>query len=246
MTTFSELKALEAAQSNESAAAEYVELSSLKVKVDTQKYSPRMVEAFRTGEYEINERHFCAGFFERGDRVLEVGSSVGVLSMVLARAVGEDNYIGFEANPELMPDALENFRNNGMDLTYHTAVLRNRIRGGAGEPVDFFINKDFWISALVPSGNSIRIVQVPVLCLEDEIDKFHANALMMDIEGAECELLLYADLSKINKIFMELHYWPSREAADKMVRYLVLEGFNFDLPHCSGHTIALRRNYPDT
>lgn len=244
MTTFDELEQLGTGQSQPDIPDEYVELSGLKVKVDTQKYSPTMVEAFRSGHYEANERHWCVGFFQEGDRVLEVGSSVGVLSMVLARAVGVENFIGFEANPELMPDALENFRNNGMELSYHTAVLRNRVRGGAGEPVDFYINKDFWISALVPSGNSIRTVQVPLFCLEDEIEKFHANALMMDIEGAECDLLLYADLSKINKIFMELHYWPSREAADKVLRYLILEGFNLDLPHSSGHTVALRRGHP--
>src|SRR5689334_6616211 len=162
MITLNEPEGLEATQSNPDTPVEYVELSGLKVKVDTQKYSPTMIEAFRTGSYEANERHWCVGFFEEGDRVLEVGASVGVLSMVLARMVGLENYIGFEANPELMPDALENFRNNGMELSYHTAVLRNRVRGGAGEPVDFYINKDFWISALVPSGNSIRTVQVPV------------------------------------------------------------------------------------
>jgi FkbM family methyltransferase len=162
--------------------------------------------------------------------------------MVLARAVGAENYIGYEANPELMPDALENFQNNGMKLNYHTAVLRNRVRGGVGDPVNFYINKDFWVSALTPSGSSIRTVQVPVLCLEDEMEKFQANALMMDIEGGECELLLYADLSGINKIFMEIHYWPSREAADKMIRYLVTEGFDFNLPFCYGHSIALVRH----
>jgi len=224
-----------------SLALEYVSLSGLNVKVDPEKYSPRMVEAFHTGEYEANERHFCTQFFGPGDRILEVGSSVGVVSMVMARIVGADNFVGYEANPELMPDALENFRNNGLNLYYHTGVLRNRVRGGAGEPVDFYINKDFWISALEPSGNSIRTVQVPMLCLEDEIQKFGANALMMDIEGAECELLLYADLTGINKIFMELHYWPSRAAANKMVRYLINEGFSFDLPNCAGHTISFHR-----
>ncbi|GJD68751.1 hypothetical protein MMMDOFMJ_1675 [Methylobacterium gnaphalii] len=161
--------------------------------------------------------------------------------MVLASIVGQDNYIGFEANPELMPDALHNFEINNMSLSYHTAILRNRAHGGEGEPVDFYINKDFWISALTPSGNTIRSTKVPVFCLEDEIDKFHANCLMMDIEGAEADLLLCADLSKIEKIFMELHYWPSREGANRMFKYLINEGFCFDAQISSGANVAFHR-----
>lgn len=220
---------------------ETVELSGFQIKVDSERYSPRMVEALRTGEYEAGERRICQEFFGAGDRVLEVGSSIGAVSLVLGRTVGVENFIGYEANPELMPDALENFRANGLLLTYHTAVLRNRVRGGAGGLVDFHINKDFWISSLTWVRETVRTVQVPVLCLEDEIAKFQANCLMMDIEGGEYDLLEYADLNGIQKIFMELHYWPSRERANKMLRYLINEGFTVDLDMTAGHSLALVR-----
>jgi len=220
---------------------EYADLSGFAVQIDLARYSPTMINALRSGSYEIGERTCSASVFKRGDRVLEIGSSIGAVSLVLASIVGPENFIGFEANPELMPDALANFRRNGYDLLYHNAILRNRVRGGAGDSVDFHINKDFWISALTPSGNTIRTVKVPVFCLEDEISKFHANCLMMDIEGAEAELLEYADLSGVEKIFMELHYWPSRAGANRMLRYLINEGFSLDLPNCAGHNISLHR-----
>lgn len=219
----------------------FVDLSGLKVLVDAERYSPRMVEALQTGEYEASERAVCEKFFKPGDRVLEIGSSIGAVSMVLARRVGAENFIGYEANPELTADALGNFRANGMELHYHNGILRNRMNGGAGDPVDFFINKDFWISALVPSGNTIRTVQTPVMCLEDEIAKFGADCLMMDIEGAEAQLLTYADLSGVRKIFMEIHYWPSRESANRMLRYLINEGFNIAFDLSLGCSIALHR-----
>ncbi len=224
-------------------AVEFIDLSGFKVKVDTDRYSPTMIEALRSGSYEIGERSCSGKVFCAGDRVLEVGASIGAVSMVLASIVGDENYIGFEANPELMPDALENFRNNGLSLNYHSAILRNRVRGGSGEPVSFYINRDFWISALTPSGNTVREIKVPVLCLEDEIAKFEANALMMDIEGAEADLLLYADLTGINKIFMELHYWPSRYKANQMMRYLILEGFSVDYENTWGANVALHRGF---
>lgn len=220
---------------------EFVELSGFKVRIDREKYSPTMVQALESGHYEANERHFCTSFFKPGDRILEIGSSIGAVSMVLAGIVGVENFIGYEANPELMPDALSNFRGNGLDLKYHNGLLRNRVRGGAGGHLDFHIKKDFWISSLTYSTDTVRTVPVPVLCLEEEIEKFRANALMMDIEGAECELLEYADLTGIDKILMELHYWPSRAAANRMVRYLIYEGFSFDLPHTSGHTVSFHR-----
>jgi FkbM family methyltransferase len=223
------------------AQAETVELSGFKIKVDSQRYSPRMVEALRTGEYEAGERRICQEFFSAGDRVLEVGSSIGAVSLVLGRTVGVENFIGFEANPELMADAQENFRANGLPLTYHTAVLRNRVRGGGDCVVDFHINKDFWISSLTRVRETIRTVQVPVFCLEEEISRFHANCLMMDIEGGEYDLLEYAELNGIEKIFMELHYWPSRDRANRMLRYLINEGFTVDLDMTAGHSLALVR-----
>jgi FkbM family methyltransferase len=222
---------------------EYADLSGFKLRIDHDRYSSTMIEALRSGVYEAGERRLVAEIFAPGDRILEVGSSVGSLSMIAASIVGSDNFIGYEANPELMPDALENFRTNNMTLHYHNAVLRNRYNGGGGGNIDFHVNKDFWISSLTPSGNSIRTISVPVLCLEDEIGKFKANCLLLDIEGAEVELLENANLNGIEKIFMEVHYWPSREGANRMLKYLINQGFNLQLEACFGANVSLHRNY---
>jgi FkbM family methyltransferase len=224
-----------------SKAADYVSLSGLKIGVHKDRYSPVMIEALRTGQYEANERSLAPRVFAPGDRILEVGSSIGSVSLLLASIVGQENYIGYEANPELMPDIIANAKANGMNILVHTALLRNRARGGAGDPINFYINKDFWISALEPSGNTIRTIAVPVMCLEDEIESFNANALMLDIEGGEVDLLEHADLSRIRKILMELHYWPSRDGANRMVRALFQKGFTIDFSLTHGHTVVFHK-----
>lgn len=222
-------------------SSEFVNLSGFHVRVDHERYSPTIVEALKSASYEVGERNVCTKFFRKGDRVLEVGASIGAVSMVIASIVGPENYIGFEANPEIMSDALANFEKNGMSLSYHNALLRNRLHGGAGSAVPFHISRDIWTSSLTPSSFTVRTVEVPLACFEDEVDSFHANALMLDIEGGEYDLLEYAELSNIEKIFLEVHYWPSRRRADRMLKYLINDGFSIDLDMTFGHNVALRR-----
>ena len=116
------------------------------------------------------------------------------------------------------------------------------MRGGGGGLIDFHINNDFWTSSLMRCYETVRTVQVPVLCLEDEIHNFGANSLVMDIEGGECDVLEYADLKGIEKIFLELHYWPSVERANQMMRYLINEGFAVDFDTTIGRSVALTRS----
>lgn len=223
--------------------ANYADLSGFKFKLDHARYSPTMIEALQSGLYECNERRIAPEVFERGDRIIEIGSSIGSVSVLLASIVGPENYIGYEANPELMPDLIENGHLNNISLLVHNAVLFNRKSGLAGKPVNFYIAKDFWISALEPSGHTIRTVQVQTLCLEDEIEKFRANAMLLDIEGGEVPLLEGADLSRIDKIVMELHYWPSHEGANRMMAYLYSIGFTVDFSKTFGHAVVLHRGY---
>jgi hypothetical protein len=80
-----------------------------------------------------------------------------------------------------------------------------------------------------------------VLCLEDEIAKFGANTLLVDIEGGEIELLEEADLTNIDKIFMELHYWPDRAGVNRMIRKLICDGFAVDFSTTYTGVVTLHR-----
>ena len=66
-------------------ATAIVRISGFQIGIDTKRYSERMVRALRTEAYEVEERKICEKFFNPDDRVIEIGSAIGVVSLVLGR-----------------------------------------------------------------------------------------------------------------------------------------------------------------
>lgn len=210
------------------------------------RYEPRIVGALDDGGYEGPERRLALEFLRAGDRVLELGAAIGVLSMTAASIVGAEAMKTFDANPAIVADARDNFWRNGLEaISADHGLLVNRKNFRPGETRDFHIAKEFWASRLDAGpnpGDIVATVNVPVLCLEDEIAAHRANVLLCDIEGGEVDLLSGADLSGIRLIVMETHYWAvGEEATDAMIRELILQGFNLHLGASGAHVSVLRR-----
>ena len=215
--------------------------------VDTDNYSPAMVQVLRGGGYEGRERQIVALFVQPTDRVLEIGTAIGVVTMNLAAIVGPDNVMTYDANPAMVADARRNFVANGFDgISANVGVMRNRKRWSETESeVDFFIAHDFWGSRLHASADAsdiVGVVKIPLVCLEDKLAEHRANVLVCDIEGGEAALLADADLSMIKLIILETHYWScGRDAIDALMRFLVLIGFNINLDHTGNQIVVLER-----
>ena len=207
-------------------------------------YGPEVKKALGDNSYEGRERALAASFLNPGDRVLEVGTAIGVVTMTAAVIVGPHNVITFEANPAIAADARDNFALNGFSaITSKVGVLANRTQYREGAQAEFHIAKDFWASRLHALGKTdiIETVKVPVMCLEREIEQFQANVVICDIEGGEVDLFMNADLDRIRLIIMETHYWARGETAtDTMVRELILKGFSIHLDK-SGHGVCVLR-----
>src|SRR3546814_6267775 len=67
---------------------------------------PRVPEATRAaltkGRYEFKERELARRVLRRGDRVIELGSGMGVVSLIMARLIGAEAVMTFEANPGIV------------------------------------------------------------------------------------------------------------------------------------------------
>jgi FkbM family methyltransferase len=216
--------------------------------IDTENYSPGMVRALESGAYEGSERNVIPAIVQPTDRVLEIGTAIGVVTMTLAAIVGPDNVMTYDANPAMVSDARRNFAANEMsDISANVGVMRNRNRWSTTESeIDFFVSRDFWGSRLAASAESpdiTGVVRVPLVCLEHQITKHQANVLVCDIEGGEADLLDGADLASIRAIMLEIHPWTiGRQRIDDMIRFLVLSGFNIDFSHSSNNIVALDRS----
>jgi FkbM family methyltransferase len=225
-------------------ADEDVSLGGFTVRINREKYAPVIVDQIISGGYESRERATLRQILVEGDRVLEVGTAIGAVSMTCASIVGQDNMITFEANPQMVADARRNFGLNGFSIKVTNCILQNRMLfEGEGTTYPFNVGVEFWASSIKKLGNVKESIRVPCLCFEDEATKFRANVLVCDIEGGEIDLLLGADLSGFEKIMMEIHYWAGREDINRLMHKLVVSGFIVDFDFSADSVVVLHRGY---
>lgn len=158
-------------------------------------------KALYKGNYEYGERLLVQQLLVRGDRVLEIGSGIGLVALECARICGVNNLRCYEANPYLGEKIRRNFELNGWE-----APLHNRAVTRSGGLVEFHFAENFISSSLIDR----QIGEPRSVCsdaLPDLLENFRPNAVVMDVEGAEVDLLSDADLSSVQKILVEMHPW---------------------------------------
>lgn len=155
------------------------------------------------GFYEGYEIDFVRRFLPNNRDVIELGSSLGVVSShIAARLDPRCRLIGVEANIALIPLAAKNVRQNSplIDVTF----LHGAIDYASGrETVLFHVGETQW-SHVAESGLS-----VPRLTLSHIIRTHHVGefTLVCDIEGAELGVLTQDQdaLTRCAVVIIELH-----------------------------------------
>jgi FkbM family methyltransferase len=220
--------------------AEFLALNGLKLIVDRSIMSEGDIEAINRSQWEAGEHYLVSKTITPDDRILEIGTCIGYLSMIMGRIVGDNNIVTFEANAKALAVASINFEENAMRIRHGNALLMNRLLYAGANTVPFYVSGAI-VSSSALEGHGKR-TEVPALCLENEIIKAQANALVLDIEGSEVDLLLGADLSGINKIIMETHYRKAGKArTDTMVRYIINQGLHIDLALSKNEVVYFSR-----
>lgn len=224
-----------------------LKIGNLQIFADEERYSPPIIRSLEDGGYEGPERSILYAALRPQDRVLEIGTAVGVLSMTAASIVGPESVATYEANPYILEDARRNFAANGFGAIRSTnAVLQARAKMAEVPPtMPFALSRDFWASRLgatIGDPDIVEVVDIPTASLEDAIEAHRANVLVCDIEGGEAGLLLAADLSAIDTIVIETHYWAAgRRAISDLIRKFVSDGFDLDLDLSAHHVSCFRR-----
>ena len=223
-------------------------LGKLRVFADNERYSPPIIRSLEEGGYESPERSILYAALRPEDRVLEIGTAVGVLSMTAASIVGPENVTTYEANPYILEDARRNFTVNGFGaIRSFNAVLQARAKmAGVPPTMPFAVSRDFWASRLgatIDDPDITDVVDIPTASLEDAIEAHRANFLICDIEGGEADLLLQADLSSIETIIIETHYWAAgKRAISDLIRKFISDGFDMDLDLSAHHVSCFRKS----
>ena len=152
------------------------------------------------GTYETHECDLVERMVRPGDRVLEIGTGIGLVSLVATRLCGEGHVSSCEANPDLESVIRENYRLNGW-----TPDLTMRAVTSDGRDLPFFRSGNVLSSSAIDRGLAGDRIVVESLAINDLIDEHRPSVVIMDVEGSEVEILPAADLSRVRIIIVEMH-----------------------------------------
>jgi FkbM family methyltransferase len=165
--------------------------------------------------YERPEINGLARAIRPGDRVLELGVGLGIITALAARAAGPSGIVrAYEANATLIPDTLAFFAVNRIT----TVDLVNAVLVPEANPAPrhFHLAGSFAESSLMGADgrNPQGMVEVKAECLAEVLATFRPDVLICDIEGAEAELLSALPSSTLRAAVVEMH--PDRLSADQI------------------------------
>jgi FkbM family methyltransferase len=182
---------------------EIIESEGIRIPFVPNIVTPAIERPMRKGRYEAGERAALRSVLRAGDRVLDLGAGLGLVSTEAARVPGVETVTAVEANPDLVPLIRETWRINGVgNVRLVNAVVATE-RGGDAE---FYLRHDFWASSMEPGSRPYeRVVRVPRASLADLIADTRPTVISCDLEGGEAGLFDSADLSGVRAIVMELH-----------------------------------------
>jgi FkbM family methyltransferase len=162
--------------------------------------------------YERPEINGLARAIRPGDRVLELGAGLGIITALAARAAGASGRVrAYEANAALIPDTLAFFSAN--EITTVDLVNAVLVPEANPAPRSFHLAGSFAESSLMGADgrNPQGMVEVRAECLADVLASFRPDVLICDIEGAEAELLSALPASTLRAAVVEMH--PDRLSA---------------------------------
>ena len=214
-----------------------IKIDGLTISSDTKTIPPQLLKSLIKGNHEFHERILIKKHLASDDRVLEIGASSGLVSLVCARICGVDNLLMYEAIPMMEPIIRKNFALNNL-----TPNLQMKAVTTDGSNISFFVSDNIFSSSMIDRSSTVagKNITVSSAAFSKIVADFKPTALIMDVEGAEIELLSNFDLGTINKIIVELHpHIVGETTVKKLLQKLA--GLGFENRETSGKTVLLER-----
>ncbi|MBO6891889.1 MAG: FkbM family methyltransferase [Roseibium sp.] len=171
--------------------------------------------------YESQELSLVRAALVPGDRVLEVGAGIGFIGIACAKICGQDNILSYEPNPAMKAVIEKNYQLNGLRPN-----LRNKVLDVEAGEVEFYFSEGVLSSSLI-DRNQGSATRVEADGISQVMDDFAPTAIVMDVEGAEIELLRRCSLDGVSKLVIEMHpHVVGPEQIDDLCDYLKDTGFS--------------------
>ena len=228
---------------------QHIQVHGFTIEVDPARDPFGVIRGMLKGWYEASEVRLARALLQPGDRVVELGAGLGVVSCTIASLVGADALISFEANPEIAERARCNTAHNGFAVRVEQTVCRPRaVLDETPGTASFRLSEAFWASGLEDGSDApgrspnTGHIAVPVRPLEDVLAEHRASVLVMDIEGGEIEILEETDLSGLRALTFETHEaHVGRSRTNAAIRSACERGFEIDFSLTAEGVVVLRR-----
>jgi FkbM family methyltransferase len=210
------------------------------IRVPPADVSPEIWRALCNGTYEAKEARWVFKSVQPHDHVLELGTGLGVVASLIAGIEGVHVW-AFEASPASVRLARRVIEaNERANITLTQGIL------AAGPPRDFvfYLRRDLWMSSIVehqgPYDETLTITSANV---DQFVAQHRIDVVVMDIEGAERDLLIHAELPGVDRIFLELHdHLYGLDGVREITRALAAKGFGYDPRGSSGPCVLFSRS----
>lgn len=180
---------------------------------------------------EIGSGRHCADLIaalpqmlRAGERVLALGSGLGVVSTLLAKAEGVARLIVIEPNLTLAAYAEEVHELNG--VPWVEVLNAVPVEGGRGQ-VPLFVRRDVRASSLIPEdGPWTQVMLVPRLNLDLVLTEERISGIVVESPAIPPQLLAGAQLGSVARIQFGADLLPEGTSArDELSRRLAEQGF---------------------
>ena len=171
-------------------------------------------------DYEFAERRLAAAHLRPSDRVVEIGAGIGLVGLVCARLAARGAVFSFEANPGLEAVIRDNYARNAV-----APMLDMRAVTPDGGPVTFHVTPSL-LSSSIQNRDGGRSVTVESVAFGAVLREHRPDVIVMDVEGAEIDLLGGSDLPGVRLVVVETHAnVTGRDAVDRMEAHMRASGF---------------------
>jgi FkbM family methyltransferase len=205
-----------------------VNLHGVKVSTDPDVVPRRVRNLLFKQTYESAECELVLKHVKRGDRVLELGTGIGLVSLVATSQAGEGMVRSYEANPAVESLIRSNFALNGW-----TPDLRMQAITKNGDDIEFFQDPEILSSGTSGRDATLTKISIPSMAFAAVMSEWKPHALVIDIEGVETEILPGADLTGVKTVIVEIHsFLTGQDETTSMLNGLKEIGFK----HVGGAT----------
>ncbi len=174
------------------------------VRLATDPSKPKSVRrAIFKRNYEDAEANLLPMAVATGDRVLEIGGGVGFIGILATKRAGEGQVTSYEANPDMAAVIKANYDLNGL-----VGDVRMKAITGDGRTLTFYKADNVLSSSLVDRDDlrtGRQKIEVPSDSIDAAIDEIAPDVVIMDVEGAEEEVLPKVAARGVARMLVEFH-----------------------------------------